>query len=132
MHALHLRLSLASVYLPPTAHSARGLVLSGLGVAERAFPCNKVPPLAPSHLNGHQLRLLHWVLRVVGHVGICPYALTDSRIGAGPCGSCWDFGRLAIWVYLRKCTYMRTWTFCNVHLGKPLILGVLNGIKLCY
>ena len=44
---------------------------------------------------------------------ICAYVLIDSSIVAGPCGSWWDLGRLAIWVYLRRCTYMRTWTCCN-------------------
>ena len=51
------------------AHGALWLLLSGLGVEECAFICDKVPSFAPPHLHGHNLRLLHGVLvGVVGHV----------------------------------------------------------------
>jgi len=88
MHVHLMWIGLAWIFPPPTAHGTHGHLLSGLGVAERAFPCDKVPPLAPPHLHGFQLRLLHGVLGVVGHVAFCfvpVHCLTEQ-----------------FWVYLQK------------------------------
>ena len=68
---LRMWLSYAWIFHPTTAHGAHGQLLGGLTVAERAFPRNKVPHLAPPHLHGHQLRLLQGVLGLVGHISFC-------------------------------------------------------------
>ena len=81
-------ITIAWVFLPLPAHATHGQLLGGRWVAKCAFRRNKVPPLAPPHNLGHQLRLLHGVLGVVGHVAFCfvpVHYLTEQ-----------------FWVYLQK------------------------------
>ena len=87
-HVLLMWITIAWVFLPLPAHATHGQLLGGRWVEKCAFRRNKVPPLAPPHNLGHQLRLLHGVLGVVGHVAFCfvpVHYLTEQ-----------------FWVYLQK------------------------------
>ena len=87
-HVLLMWITIAWVFIPLPAHATHGQLLGGRWVAKCAFRRNKVPPLAPPHNLGHQLRLLHGVLGVVGHVAFCfvpVHYLTEQ-----------------FWVYLQK------------------------------